>query len=125
MLSGDADVEHDGPLVVQIGPGFATNISLFKTMDLPSRHFQHNTSERPDIRRSQSTCTSFDNLGSQVHGRTRQRIHDSWPSICIVSASGNCACLGHGTIDLRYDLGCTKINILEDGIRSQQDVCCQ
>lgn len=105
--------------------GLRLSVSVFElSHNPPCSDFQYYTSQGPNIRRSQTALASLDNLRSQIHWRSGQRIHHRRTSVGVVPPA-NGSSFGHGPVHFGDDLGGTKVDILEDRVGAKENIWCE
>lgn len=97
------DVVHDGPLVVEVGPGPAAR-----------RHLEDDAPERPDVDGPEvARVLALDHLGRHVHGRARHRL--------VGLGAGQV--LDERAALPRDELGRAEVDVLDDAVVVEEDVC--
>ena len=98
------DVVHDGPLVVEQGPGPAAG-----------RHFEDDAAERPDVDGAVPARRrlAFDDFGRHVHGRAG---HGFLAAAAVGVAVGERLALA------RDDFGRAEVDVFDDAVVVEEDV---
>lgn len=97
------DVVHDGPLVVEIGPGAS-----------PGRHLEDDAAEGPNVNGTKvARVLALDHLGRHVHGRSSHGL----VGLRAGDVLHECSALASD------QFGGAEIDVFDDAIVVEEDVC--